>query len=885
MVLAEFLESRGIWVIFRQGRRVPDGTARMSFCSFDPDGRVAAPALVSLALLALCGCEGSIGDPGDDLGFGDCAVETFFAASCANNGACHAAGGQFPTLIGDDLNQLAGLTSAGSANPLVVPGNPDASWLYIKMAGVQGIGGGAPMPLGSQRASQNDLARVAAWIESGAQRCGDPVISLARYDPNTLDQSTLFSCPDPDAPRSSPARVRRIQRREFTRARSRSLDTGRTKDNPLHVPAEFPYSSYAAGISIDRATADLLGFVMEEATLPWTVKDPRTIRLDGLYRNSEETGCAFEEGLPDSACIESYTRFLLERGALFRAPTPGEQQRLEAFFRAELEREQSLAGDRNTTLATVAEAAFRMSGALFRSEVGELRRGTGPVPLSTDELALAFGRVLSDDPVGSLVEFGRVHFTHPDAEDYALGRFTRVRRAADDGSLAEPQTLASLLDHYYGGQVDRPEDRPEWGNQQASKRPTAVGEYWIADNLRQFFREWLDYEDAVTTFKDQPTATSQFPTSASIYDPNTLAFAHAQNTQNSPESNLVRQLDDTIARIVVENHQDSGANPATLNTFQALLLTNRWHVPSNLAATVDVRCDESSPCPEQVCEGPENCPPEQPLCGTCNLTGNACDPNGSRCPSLRCASVAGYCVPNGGAQTTLVNQVHNITQNIPKDPEHRWVDVPESERLGVLTHPAWLAAHGDSFEDGPSAVYRGKWMRETLFCQSVPPLSSVMVEAQLIPSAEDLSARNRLQQSTITGPDSAVCQSCHQLMNPLGLAFETYNHAGYVRATDRGGAVDGSTLLTNLPDPSLNMSYATPQDMIRAFAESDYVRRCFVRQTFRYFAGRDEVVSDACTLSEMDAALTERGSFVDMLEALITSETFTHRHVEETTFE
>jgi hypothetical protein len=67
-------------------------------------------------------------------------------------------------------------------------------------------------------------------------------------------------------------------------------------------------------------------------------------------------------------------------------------------------------------------------------------------------------------------------------------------------------------------------------------------------------------------------------------------------------------------------------------------------------------------------------------------------------------------------------------------------------------------------------------------------------------------------------------------------------------------------------------------EMVQAFATSVEARRGFVRHTFRFFMGRDEVLEDACTLVEMEAALGDNGSFFAMLEALISSETFTHRH-------
>jgi hypothetical protein len=110
--------------------------------------------------------------------------------------------------------------------------------------------------------------------------------------------------------------------------------------------------------------------------------------------------------------------------------------------------------------------------------------------------------------------------------------------------------------------------------------------------------------------------------------------------------------------------------------------------------------------------------------------------------------------------------------------------------------------------------------------------------------------------------------SCHQYMNELGKPFELYNHAGFVRVDDRGPP-DGSATLTNAPDPALNRTYTSAQDLTAALASSEYVKRCVIRQTFRFFAGRDETLADACVLADMEAAYDGRdGSFVEMLGVL-----------------
>ncbi|MFK7928858.1 MAG: DUF1588 domain-containing protein, partial [Myxococcota bacterium] len=201
------------------------------------------------------------------------------------------------------------------------------------------------------------------------------------------------------------------------------------------------------------------------------------------------------------------------------------------------------------------------------------------------------------------------------------------------------------------------------------------------------------------------------------------------------------------------------------------------------------------------------------------------------------------------------------------------------ERVGVLTHPVWLAAHGDAFEDGPSLVHRGKWVREQLFCESVPPLELVTVEAMLDASDGTQTARQRVESSIETKDE---CMGCHQYMNDLGKPFEAYNHAGLVRFDEHGFAPDSSTSLSNAPDPALNRSYADTVDFMTALSDSEHVKRCFVRQTFRFFAGRDETLEDACVLSDMEAAYDDSGgSFISLIETLATHDAMMYRNNEE----
>ncbi len=224
--------------------------------------------------------------------------------------------------------------------------------------------------------------------------------------------------------------------------------------------------------------------------------------------------------------------------------------------------------------------------------------------------------------------------------------------------------------------------------------------------------------------------------------------------------------------------------------------------------------------------------------------------------------------------TAHMNKVYNVAGVTEQTREDRWIELPEQERAGVLTHPAWLGAHALSFENDPNLVHRGKWIREELLCQDIPDLP-LNVDAALSEESKQLSARQRISEQLDTDP---YCWSCHQFMNPLGYPFEIYNHAGFVRIEDHGAAPNGASVLVDMPSPELNGPVGSAIDLSERLGASPYAKRCFIRQTFRYFSGREETMADACTMVSLEQAYDDSGgSFTALLTALFNSESFQFR--------
>ena len=700
------------------------------------------------------------------------------------------------------------------------------------------------MPLG-RAVPVEELGLVAQWIRNGASvACDELPPAEIPYDPNALDHNELFTCADSAAPRASPSRIRRIGSAEFTAV---AVNAAGASQNPLAGPAGR-FSTYPDGLSLDPTTLNLYMGHLPYATDYWSMADPAgspvsrvSRRMDGLYVSRSDVIACMEARAPEDGCIDTWVRTVLERGALFRDPEEEELASLRAYLMDRIASETADGASRQRSLHETAQAALLMAGSLFRSDLGEPNSSGALRELSDAELGQALAGVLGPAPMGTPLPLS-THEDHPDATRSAEGSYAFIRRAATDGTIRDPSVRRTLFRRYASGVSGR-----------ADVSIAITGSRWIAPRIRDFFREWLGYAGASSAFKDTPQATSAYDSDEhGLRATVTRSYSSLQSPANHSalhEPGMVQQLDATIARAVIES-DESGED-----VFRSLMTTRRWYLSSDVAVN-------GNPC----------------------TADDECDHG--------CDERTGTCWSSVSLNWRGVNWAAGHESPVPTDEPSRWVTLPEGgSRAGVLTHPAWLAAHGGNFEDDASLIERGHWLRTQLFCQQVGGLDNVQgLEAMLVARDLDLSARNRVRWSTEPGVDpegddetTGQCYGCHQDMNTLGFPFEAFNHAGFERARDHGGPPDSSTVVDNLPDPALNRSYRTVREFVEALGASRYARRGMVRQAFRFFMGRDEVLADGCTLVEMDASLEETGSFLAMMEALIASETFTRRYVEAST--
>jgi hypothetical protein len=209
-------------------------------------------------------------------------------------------------------------------------------------------------------------------------------------------------------------------------------------------------------------------------------------------------------------------------------------------------------------------------------------------------------------------------------------------------------------------------------------------------------------------------------------------------------------------------------------------------------------------------------------------------------------------------------------------------------RKGILTHPAWLIAHSQNTQTDP--VRRGRWIREKLLAGRVPDIP-ITVDA-VIPEDHQNTLRTRLEKVT----SAEECIKCHQYMNPLGAPFEKYDDFGRFRTEEslehpenvigksetfsiyKTLPVDSRGTLDSTGNPALDGDVTNAIEMIDRLAKSTRVRQSIIRHAFRFYMGRNELLSDSKTLIDADNAYVKSGgSFKAVIVSLLTSDSFIYR--------
>lgn len=184
-------------------------------------------------------------------------------------------------------------------------------------------------------------------------------------------------------------------------------------------------------------------------------------------------------------------------------------------------------------------------------------------------------------------------------------------------------------------------------------------------------------------------------------------------------------------------------------------------------------------------------------------------------------------------------------------------------RAGLLGTAGYLSLNGSQKEGSPTL--RGKFIREVLLCQEIPPpppnVNTVLVDP---PPGVVLTKRQKLAQHE-TNP---TCAACHSLMDPLGLTLENFDTIGQYRATDQGLPIDVSGTLDGT-------NFNGPIELGQLLSKSPAVAKCMLRSIYRYATGHVEVPTEAPVLADLGQRFQGSGYLLrDLMLDLVSSDGF-----------
>ncbi len=185
------------------------------------------------------------------------------------------------------------------------------------------------------------------------------------------------------------------------------------------------------------------------------------------------------------------------------------------------------------------------------------------------------------------------------------------------------------------------------------------------------------------------------------------------------------------------------------------------------------------------------------------------------------------------------------------------VDLDPSQRAGLLTHVGLLASLAKANQTDP--IHRGKFVRERLLCDTVPPppVNAVITPPVVTP---DATTRERFNQHRA----DPACAGCHMLMDEIGLGFEHYDALGQWRDTENGLPVDATG---NIVGTDVEGTFDGAVDLAQKLAQSQQVRDCLAQTWFRFAHGRSATAADAGHLTLLSQKFSE-GAF-KMSELLV----------------
>ncbi len=709
---------------------------------------------------------------------------------------------------------------------------PKNSTLWLKI--LQQLQAG-DMPPTDEESQPTELEResVIEWIDRQLLTAGSGDAYrkklLAPEYGNWVNHEKLFSG-EIETPPFSPSRLWRFSSQIFS-----FKGFGKAKSPFAYVTSERGIRDYAALSVADQSTVQMTIIV-----------------ADTFLANREKRGDFREFTNEQPITNEDTLKAVIGREfvrVIGRNPTPEERNKYLAFLKESIATGGNLDG-----LKTTIKAMFLSAPSIYRTELGMGAVDEyGRRHLSSDELAYSLAFALTDQT--------------PDRNKF-------IREALHRDELKTKKDVARLVNQMLDEQLTT----GHWDRKDLPR-------------IMRFFDEFFGFHRAGSVFKDNDR----------------------KRAENIPQWNTDMLIHD--ARMIIEHILNKDEN-----VIVELLTTNEYFIahpgnneyareryeeriaevmdPGFVAAQVEIRRKQIEldfnfvDMPAKAAKALESARKDAER--TVAKYKTALSKGMNPFPSYP------FTHKSRGIGDLLYIEPYNLPTN-SRIEEQKWdwpleqpLQMPKDQRAGLLTHPAWLAAYSLNEDNDP--IHRGIWIYERLLAGvlgDVPP----DVDAA-VPSDPHKTLKERMEPLR-----AERCWKCHRKINPLGEPFEMFDDWGRYRKNhyfDEDGQIytrrdgefkrqleqgklshrkaDASGTIVFSGDATVDGNVKNAVEMMHRLARADRVRQSFIRHLFRYFLGRNEMLSDSKTLIEAEQAYLENGgSFRALVVSLLSSDSFLYR--------
>lgn len=203
--------------------------------------------------------------------------------------------------------------------------------------------------------------------------------------------------------------------------------------------------------------------------------------------------------------------------------------------------------------------------------------------------------------------------------------------------------------------------------------------------------------------------------------------------------------------------------------------------------------------------------------------------------------------------------------------EFREVKAAQQNRGGLLGMGAILTKTSRPHRTSP--VVRGDYLYQVVLGFSSPP------PPPNVPELKETSKPSSLREALMVHRTDSACAVCHERIDPLGFALESYDPIGRFRASDEtGGKIDDTG---EMMDGTKFQGLAGLRDYLKK-NEAQFLTQ-FTRKLLGYALGRQTLPSDKKLITQMQASLkASGGKFSAAVLEVVKSRQFLNRRAEAT---